>query len=338
MIEKRFIDVFEMVDGSIHRLPFMIKRGPTKGPKLFLTAVIHGEEVTGMEVVHRIFGQVRLERGAIYAFPAVNLAGFQFGTRYYPYADITSTEQPNLNLVFPGKIDGAPVERVANAVYRVIGELKPDLLVDLHCDAHNSIAYILLERSISKPDEELGRRTRKLAEVFGVTVCTEDTPEGYVEDLGEKTVTGAAYNKLKIPCFTVELGGPEIIQESFVRAGTSGLKNVLDMLGMLKDPWKRWESVTKIKVDYPLRTHSILVSHKFGKISYKVKVGQFLRTGELVATIEDIFGDKKEELRADEDGFVLALGYQVISFPGLPAATLAVKDETGGIGSGDGSL
>lgn len=329
MVEKRFVEIFKMADGSTHRIPIMIKRGPEKGPKLFLTAVIHGEEVTGMEVIHRLLEQVRLTRGAIYAFPIVNLAGFQLGARYYPYADPTAQEYPNLNRVFPGKEDGSPAERVASAVYRIIAEVNPDLLIDLHCDAHNSIPYILLDR-VSEPDRELELKTRRLAEAFGVTVCNDSTPEGYIGDLGEKTLTGAVFNRLKIPAFIVELGGPTIIKESFVRTGTSGLKNILSALGLVESPAERWESDTKIKVEYPLRTHPVLVSRRFGKISYKVKVGQLLKTGELVAAVEDIFGEKVEELRTDRDGFVLALGYQVISFPGLPAATLAVRDETGG--------
>lgn len=330
MVEKRFVEIFEMADGSTHRIPFMVRRGLEKGPKLFLTAVIHGEEVTGMEVIHRLLERVRLVRGVIYAFPIVNLAGFQLGARHYPYADPTAREYPNLNRVFPGKEDGSPAERVAYATYRVITEVRPDLLVDLHCDAHNSIAYILLDRLVSEPNEKLALEARRLAEVFGVTVCSDSTLQRYVEDLGERTLTGAVFNKLRIPAFIVELGGPTIIKESFVRIGTNGLKNILSALEMLEEPWERWESDTKIKVDYPLRTHSVLVSRKFGKISYKVKVGQFLRIGELIATVEDIFGEKKEELRSDKDGFVLALGYQVVSFPGLPAVTLAVKDGESG--------
>jgi len=326
MIEKHFIHVFETLDSSID-LPFMISRGQEKGPKVLLTAVVHGEEVTGMEVVHRLFEQVRLARGTLYAFPVVNLAGFQFGTRYYPYTDITATEQPNLNLVFPGQPDGTPAERIAHAVYRTIEGIKPNLFIDLHCDAHNSIAYILLERLVGKTNGGLERETRKLAEDFGVTVCTEHTPEDYVEDLGVQTSTGAVYNRLEIPAFTVELGGPEIIRESFVRIGTNGIKNILNTLGMLKGPWEHWESDTKIKTNYPLRSHFVYVSKKFGKISYRVKVGQPVKEGDLIATVEGVFGEKREEVRSDKDGFILALGYQVMCFPGLPVATLAVKDE-----------
>lgn len=340
MIEKKFIDVFEMVDGSIHRIPLMIKRGPEKGPKLFLTAVLHGEEVTGMEIVHRLFEQIKLRQGTLYAFPVVNLAGFQFGVRYYPYydADPSSLDYPNLNRVFPGEADGAPVERLAYVVYQTIADTNPDLLIDLHCDAPNSIAYIPMDRLVLRPDKNLELKTRRLAEVFGVTVCVDDTPEGYVEGLGERTLTGAVFNRLRIPAFVVELGGPRVIRENFVRMGTNGLKNILSALGMLDGPWEPWESDAKIKVDYPLRTHLISVSRGFGKMSYRVRVGRFIRASELIATVEDTFGEKKEEVRADRDGFVLSLGYQVLSSPGMPAATLAVKDEAEGINLGDGRL
>lgn len=334
MIEKRFIDVFEMIDGSVHRIPLMIKRGPEKGPKLFLTAALHGEEVTGMEVIHRLFEYVRLKRGTIYALPVVNLAGFQLGVRYYPYynADPNTTDYPNLNKVFPGRIDGEPAEKLAYTVYQTITNINPDLLIDLHCDAHNSIAYILLDRLVSGSDKELECRTQKLAEAFGVTVCRDDTPEGYIENEGERSLTGAVFNKSRIPAFVVELGGPTMIREGFVRIGTSGLKNILSVLGMLEGPQERWESDTRVRADYPLRTHDIFVSQRFGKMSYRVGVGRPVKVGDLIATVEDIFGVRKEEVRTDRDGYVLNLGYQVLSSPGMLVAILAVRDETAKLG------
>jgi predicted deacylase len=322
--EQRFVDVFTLFDGSKARFPLMAKRSPHDGPKVFLTGVVHGEEVVGIEVIHRIFETVKLSRGSIYAIPVCNMGGFSLGLRTVPYGEMA--DWGNLNRAFPGNQNGKPQEKLARAIFHEIISQEPDLVIDIHADSQNSIPYILLDRPLEKVTEEFLGKTKELAEVFGVTVCNDDTFQGYIADHSDKTLSGAIFNYARIPAFTVELGGPMVIKESFVRVGVNGVKNVLAKLGMMADGWEFWKAKSKISVEYPLRTETISAAEQSGKISYRVKPGERVEKEQLIAVIEDVFGKKQEEIKSPMDGWVISLGYQALSFPGIAIATLAVKD------------
>lgn len=323
-IENKFIDVFTAYDGSRVRLPLMIKQSPNRGPKIFLIGVIHGEEVIGIEVIHRIFKNVRLKCGSIYAIPVANMAGFSLGVRTVPYGE--TADWGNLNRIFPGDEHGRPDEKIANAIYRTIVKSKPDLVIDLHADSHNSLPFVLLDRFVKKGSQKLLEKTRELAKVFGVTVCNDDDLENYIKDNSDKTLTGALFNYARIPAFVAELGGPVVIRESFVKIGTLGIKNVLAKLGMLDENWKFLAAKSRIREGHLLRTLTISAREQSGKINYKVKVGDSVREGGVIATIEDVFGKKQEEVLSPAAGYVISLGYQALSFPGITIATLAVAE------------
>lgn len=323
--EYKFIEVFSLYDGTKAGFPLMVKRAPKKGPTVFLVGVLHGEEVIGIEVIHRIFEYVRLKKGSLYAIPVGNMAGLSLGSRYIPYGEQSKWE--NLNRSFPGDKNGDPAEKIAAAIYETILETKPDLVIDLHADSHNSIPYIILERFIKNPNQKLAETTKKLAEVFGITVCNEEPLEDYLADDSENSLGGALFNFARIPAFTVELGGPTVVKESFVRVGVAGIKNILKNFDMLDEPWRPFLAKSKIKTNYPLRILILSGAFHSGKISYRAKIGSIIKKGEVIATVEDFFGKAKEIIRSPADGYLISLGYHILSFPGLVVATLAVKDE-----------
>ncbi|PJE69538.1 MAG: hypothetical protein COU98_01530 [Candidatus Staskawiczbacteria bacterium CG10_big_fil_rev_8_21_14_0_10_38_10] len=323
--EYKFIEAFSLYDGTKAGFPLMIKKSPKKGPVVFLAGVLHGEEVIGIEVIHRIFENIKLKRGTLYAIPVANMPGLSLATRFLPYGEQSKWE--NLNRSFPGDENGGPAEKIAATIYKTIVSTKPDLVISLHADSHNSIPYIILDRFISNPDQKLLTITKKLAEAFGITVCNEESLEDYLADDSENTLEGALFNFARIPAFTVELGGPTVVKESFVRVGVAGIKNVLETLDMLDEPWRLFLAKSKIKTNYPLKMLIISGAFHSGKISYKAKLGRKIKKGEIIATVEDIFGKVKEIIKSPADGYLISLGYHILSFPGQVVATLAVKDE-----------
>lgn len=323
-IECRFVEIFNLYNGTKAGFPLMIKKAPLSGPKIFLVGVIHGEEVIGIELIHRIFKYVKLKRGSIYAIPVANIPGLSLCARNLPYGE--QSEWDNLNRTFPGDKEGRPSEKLAAAIYETILKVKPNLVIDIHADSHNSIPYILIDRLIKK-NKKLMMNTRKLAEQFGVTVCNEVPLKEYIKESDDQSLTGCLFNYANIPAFVVELGGPTIVKESFLRIGKAGIMNILQNLGMLSEPWKPFVAESKIRTEYPLRIETINALHQSGKIDYKVSLGTRVKKGQLIATIEDIFGKVHEEIKAPTEGYLISLGFHVLSFPGLIVATLAVKDK-----------
>lgn len=325
-VHRRFIDVFELLDGTKVRFPLVTIHGSKRGPSVVVNAGSHGEEYVGCAVAHRLAEEVRLACGTMYLIPAANVQGVSQGFRFVPLGE--TTEWGNLNREFPGASDGKPTERIAHAIWRKIDSIRPrpSVVIDLHADAPQSYPYVLLDRFVRNPNKVLATRTRELAEIFGVTVCNDDNPEEYIADDGDRTLTGAAYNRLRIPAFVAELGGPTIVREEFVEIGVRGVKNVLAKLGMLQGGWATVIEPSTIGAPYPLRTCAVVAGDRSGLAQYVVKLGQKVRRGECLAVIKDVFGRPKGEIRAPMNGFVLSLGYSAVPQPGAIIALLAVRD------------
>jgi predicted deacylase len=96
-----FLSVLEHPIGTIERLPVIIAQGKTEGPVLWLTANIHGNEYTGIPVIHKVINELNLEelKGTIVAIPSLNPSGSRVKNRS-PYYD-----QKDPNRLFP---DGNP--------------------------------------------------------------------------------------------------------------------------------------------------------------------------------------------------------------------------------------
>ncbi|HUT81675.1 MAG TPA: succinylglutamate desuccinylase/aspartoacylase family protein, partial [Candidatus Bathyarchaeia archaeon] len=96
-----YLNVLEHPTGTIERLPIIIAQGKIDGPILWLTANIHGDEYTGIPVIHNIINNLDLNqlKGAIIAIPTLNPAGSRTTSRY-PYYD-----KKDPNRLFP---DGNP--------------------------------------------------------------------------------------------------------------------------------------------------------------------------------------------------------------------------------------
>ncbi len=327
-IHRRFVSVFELVDNLSVRIPWITMHGPKHGPSVVLIGGVHGEEVVGTAVIHRIVDEVKLARGTLYLVPAANMQGLSQGFRFVPLGE--TTQWGNLNREFPGDAHGNPAERIAYALWEKIAAIRPrpSVVIDMHADAHLSLAYILLDHVERKPNGSVDKEARILAEAFGVTVCRDDTPEEYLADDSERTLTGALVNRMHIPAFVVELGGPMGVHQEFVELGINGVKNVLRHLGMLKGDWSPTVDAQKIKAAYPLRTHVVLQGARSGFAQYapEMKLGATVKRGQRIATIRDVFGRVKGEVCVPMNGFMIALGYSAVTQPGAVIATLAVKE------------
>jgi predicted deacylase len=318
------LPVFKGVDLSKRRIPIMIKRAVAEGPKIWLCGAIHGDEVTGIEVIHRVFDyldEVGLKKGIVYSFPVMNSQGFEMISRHLP------SSGEDLNRQFPGSPNGSPAERVTWRILDHISKTKPDLVIDLHTDTMQSISYILVDRFTDEAKQAVVGEAVKFAETFGVTWVYE-YPDYYPEAF-YCTFTTALMN-LNIPAFTVEIGGPNIINEAFVVEGVEGIKNVLQNMGMI-EPKDRapWKSPTKRKdIPSPLKLIQSPKPETSGVIEDLVKPGEWVKKGRIVARIKNVFGKLESSVRIDSDALILSSIDQSIAFPGIDIFMVAGEDKT----------
>ena len=71
----------ELFEGVPVSTPVLAINGALPGPKLCLTAAVHGDELNGVEMVRRVLHDVSPEKlsGAIIGVPIVNVQGFRRG-------------------------------------------------------------------------------------------------------------------------------------------------------------------------------------------------------------------------------------------------------------------
>ena len=75
-----------LVTGSELRIPAAVINGRRPGPRLWLTAAVHGDELNGVETIRRLIEQIDPAQvaGSVIAVPIVNVFGFIQGSRYLP--------------------------------------------------------------------------------------------------------------------------------------------------------------------------------------------------------------------------------------------------------------
>src|SRR3989338_6860955 len=100
--ERRIIDleVPGLFSSSRLTLPIEVIRGLEDGPVLGVSAAVHGDEINGVEIAHRLLRSDIVEnlKGTLIVVPIMNIYGFNIKSRYLP-------DRRDLNRCFPGKKD-----------------------------------------------------------------------------------------------------------------------------------------------------------------------------------------------------------------------------------------
>jgi uncharacterized protein len=208
----RWVDVATLASGASLRLAFHEIAGARgDGPTLGISALIHGDEIVGVEVIRRIVAGTdpKTLRGRLLLLPVANPLAFEALTRGTPLA----VEVGNLNRVFPGDAAGDLVGRLAAVVTReFVGPITH--LIDLHGGG----THPLVDYGISLSDLEFGL-------AFGMRIIRETRT--YAGTMG---ALAGEYGK---PAFVAELGGGYVVDERYVEMGVRGVRNVMMRLEMI---------------------------------------------------------------------------------------------------------
>src|SRR5690606_10567147 len=110
-------------------IPIMLKAGKKPGPTVLLVSTVHGDEINGMRVCHRVYNSKRfqLEKGLLVILPVANIYGFLNRSRYLP-------DRRDLNRSFPGGTQGPLASRLANLLLDNF-VTKANFVIDLHTGA-----------------------------------------------------------------------------------------------------------------------------------------------------------------------------------------------------------
>lgn len=279
-------------------VPIYVNRAATDGPRVFLAAAIHGDELNGMGIVREFVFENAPELlcGTLICIPIVNIYGLERHSRYMP-------DRRDLNRCFPGTPDGSLASRLAHAIFEDI-VLQCDYGIDFHTAAVRRTNYPNVRAELSDP------AVRRVAMAFGCELVLDS--KGPTGSLRRTAV------KAGIPTIIFEAGEVWKIEPGVVEVGVRGCTNVLRYLGMLDgDP--------EPPVFQAMIEQAVWVrAEQGGILSFHVRPGELVKKGDALATSHNMFGRERSVLRAPVGGIVLGMTTMPAVKPGQPVYHLAV--------------
>ncbi len=326
-----WLDVTDLPTGTPERLPVLIAEGEEDGPTLWITASIHGNEVTALATAQDVMKE-ELEskiRGTVVCLPNLNPAGLRQTTRTSSYHG----DDPNRYFPDPDADGSRPPrvqELIDERIYDAFAE-SADALVDLHTAQVGSIPFVIRDRVLygTERDEdeanELADELERLVDAYDFPVINEYVAEEYVEQNLQRSTAGAALNNAGIPAFTVELGGFEVVEEDTREKGVVGLLNVMRELDML--PGDAEPTGLDAPVDFPVKRAVHPHTDTAGIVRHRVEPGDTFEAGDVIADIVTPHGEPKATVETEHDGYVVGRYHGVSAYENDPVTSLAVRDD-----------
>jgi len=261
-------------------VPVHIVRGKRAGPTLFVSAAIHGDELNGIEIVHRVIRRLsRMSlRGTLIAVPMVNVYGVIDHSRYLP-------DRRDLNRSFPGSPRGSLAGRLAHLFLEEVVS-KCQYGIDLHTGALHRSNLPQIRGDLDQPE------TAELAHRFGVPVLLNST-------LRDGSLREAAHN-IGVKVLLYEAGEALRYDELCIRVGVRGVLNVMRHLGMLRASRARPPGAPFVAT-----SSSWVRAPDSGIVSHVRQLGERVEKGDLLAEICGPYGDIKAEVRTHTSGIII---------------------------------
>lgn len=273
-----------LATGSPLGLPVEVVHGLRPGPRVWLAAAIHGDELNGVEIIRQVLSECSPRRlaGTLVAVPIVNVFGFITESRYLP-------DRRDLNRSFPGSARGSLAARIAHLFMKEVVE-GSQVGIDLHTGSADRTNLPQIRADLSDGE------TRELARAFGAPIVIHSG----LRDGSLRAAAGARGARVLV----YEGGEPRRFNRSAIDAGVTGTLRVLAALGMRRNspspPGPILES----------RKTAWIRAGRSGLFRAEVEPGDRVEKGQRVGLIKDAFGDQALRVKARTGGVVIGLSLQ----------------------------
>ncbi len=261
-------------------IPIMVAKGKSEGPILGLTAAIHGNELNGISVIQRFFGEIDVQQliGTVVGVPAANVPALLNNQRQF-------IDGADINRIMPGNEYGNTSEvYAARFLNRIIKQF--DYLLDLHTASFGRVNSYYIRADLSSIV------ARELAKLQNPQIILNAPPK-------DGTLRGAAAD-LGIDAITIEVGDPNRFQTGIIRSSLTGIFNTLSYLKMSEEPIEMGDEKW-LECD----SSQWLYSDRGGVITIHHSLAQRVAKREKIATVRNIFGKKIKEYYAPYSGVVI---------------------------------
>ncbi|WP_026951573.1 succinylglutamate desuccinylase/aspartoacylase family protein [Algoriphagus mannitolivorans] len=263
-------------------LPIFIRSSKNEGPVILISGGVHGDEINGVVTAKKILEELdhglELLRGTLIIIPLVNIYGFLSNSRTFP-------DGRDLNRSFPGNKKGSLASRIA---FILSQEIIPQ--IDFGIDFHTGGRMLSNQPQIRVDFKD--KMGLELANAFGTHFIVNSK---HIEKSFRKTAFNARKHLL------VYEGGESMRLDSYaIEEGISGTKRLLNHLGMIGIAPDSKNTVTLSQSDW--------VRAKASGIFYSsVKLGDYVRKGEIMARISDPYGQVVVPVKSGTNGYVIGL-------------------------------
>jgi predicted deacylase len=263
-------------------MPVHVIHGRRDGPRLFVSAAVHGDELNGVEIIRRLLNHSGLERlhGSLVAVPVANVYGVIHQSRYLP-------DRRDLNRSFPGSAEGSLTARVAHLFMEEIVS-RCSHGIDLHTGANHRTNLPQIRANLDDPE------TERLARAFGVPVLLNSS-------LRDGSLREAAAEH-GIPMLLYEAGEALRFDELSIRVGVHGLLGVMRALGMLRTRGRR---AARASEPFVARTSTWARAHESGMLRTTAPLGARVHKGEALGFVDDPYTGTEHPILAHVRGVVI---------------------------------
>lgn len=274
------IPVARLPTGAPSTMQIIAVHGVTDGPTIWLSSSIHGDELNGIAIIREVVGSIDPTkfRGTIIAVPMVNTYGVIAGSRYLP-------DRRDLNRSFPGSPRGSLAGRLAHLFMTHVVS-RSDVGLDLHTGSAGRSNVPQIRCNLDDPE------TAKLARSFGAPVLL------HAAERDGSLRAAAMSTGARVLLF--EAGEAHRFSPSAIKAGVSGVTNVLANLGML--PTRKPRHVPRSREFRKSRWYRAVRS---GFCEMLCDLGSTVTVGQNLAIIFDASGERERAVVAQEPGVVI---------------------------------
>lgn len=252
-------------------MPVHVIRGRRKGPVMFVSAAVHGDEINGVEIIRRLVKSKSLKgiKGTLIAIPVVNVYGFLNQSRYLP-------DRRDLNRCFPGSDQGSLAARLANSF---ISEIVQHCThgIDLHTAAIHRDNLPQIRADLNDETVEM------MSTAFSAPVVVNS-------GLIEGSLRHAAQQH-DVKVIVYEAGEALRFNELAIRAGVKGVITVMRKIGMLaagRRPKRTHES-------FIARSSTWVRAPQSGIFRMLVPMGASVNKGDLLGMVAAPYGNSDAE-------------------------------------------
>lgn len=290
--------------GEAILIPVIVIKGAKTGPHLMLTAAVHGDELNGIRVIHKLVAQIKPEKlsGTVIAIPGLNRTGIENNSRYFHESN-GGGAMTDLNRSMPGRETGSAGYRYAYKVWHKLLKPNADIAIDLHTQTRGT------EYPLYVFSDFRNKIARKMAYLLG--------PDIIKQDEGEKGTVETTFMENGVPAVTLEIGAPKRFQEKLISRALDGIIRVMQAKKMLDGTIKH----ASIK-PYLGKKAKTVYTHKGGILVLKVKLLDSVKAGQKLGCLYDSFGYLLKCYKAPFNGRVLAIATDPMREPGAMVARI----------------